>query len=754
MKTVLLLVLAVVVAIEGTVFSGEGYKSLQFRGSNWVKIPAAASEFAGKEFSFESWIMVPEADTITNERPYGYNRPIISRFNSSIPNPNNNVNDFNLQVNPEGRVVFFVGGSYDLGFVMYSDKILEANRWYHVAFTIEYDDISSDFPRAATLYVDNWFNGAVVRDRQNTIWYGPGYPRVVLTSEFIALGMYKNNDENYPDGQFFIGNLDEVRLWQGRRLPSEVLNYANRTVNNLRYDAWILTPDQGGISSDELVFSYSFNDANTLQVTDKSINKFHGEIMRGPSDHTPLFTVGEQKIITFTYAIGQIPELITLYGIDSDDTNAPVKYQISYDDAVLKGELYEYDELGNGTPENTVPYYPIGIWAPKIGRRIQNNDVIDTDRIVYIYLPQQGVLTGKFFYSAQNLNGDVSDLAEVRIPISCTQNEDVIDDCGICNGANIDKDACGECFGDNSTCSGCDAVPYSGKGYDACGICDGDGTSCAGCDGISNSGKEYDECGVCDGTGSTCGGCDELGGKYDACGVCAGNNQTCAGCDGVPHSGLKYDECGVCNGDGSTCFGCDGTGLGWEYDDCGVCGGDNTTCMGCDGVLHSGYVYDFCGECGGNNGTCIGCDGSGGGEYDICGVCRGDGSTCGGCDGLGGEYDICGVCAGDASSCTCVEYHGYQVEELEYTLLQWNIQHTIRDIDTIIADLDESLRLLQDYTGDLDLASVVLYFNDFLENNLKAYEQSIDDFTRELDISLGVIWDGVPINPPGSPPPY
>lgn len=553
---------------------------------------------------------------------------------------------------------------------MSSANPLESNRWYHVAFAIEYDDVSSDFPRAATLYVDNWYNGAVVRDKQTSVWYGPGYPRVVLTDEPIALGMYQNNHPAYPLGQYFIGVIDEARMWNGRRLSSDVLNYANRTINNLRYDIWATTPEQGGVSSEELVFSYNFNDANPTQLIDRSGNGFHASILGGPLTHTPRYTVGQQKIISFAYAIGQIPTLINLFGADLDDLEAPSLYKINFDPSVLKGELYLYDPSNSGTPGSAQPQRPVGITVPGIGAQISNGQVITQSQIVYVYIPQPGLSTAKFFYNASNGAAVYSDQAEVRIPISCRGEGDLPDDCGICNGENFVKDACGVCFGDDSSCAGCDGVANSGLDYDSCGICDGDSTSCQGCDGVANSGIDYDECGVCGGNGSTCGGCDGLGGQPDECGECAGDGSTCAGCDGVPNSELEYDVCGVCNGDNSTCAGCDGTGLGWVVDNCGICGGDDSTCTGCDGVLHSGIEYDFCGECGGNNGTCIGCDGSGGGEYDVCGICRGDGSTCGGCDGLGGEIDYCGVCAGDNSTCTCVKYHGYHVEELEYTLLQ------------------------------------------------------------------------------------
>jgi lactobin A/cerein 7B family class IIb bacteriocin len=53
--------------------------------------------------------------------------------------------------------------------------------------------------------------------------------------------------------------------------------------------------------------------------------------------------------------------------------------------------------------------------------------------------------------------------------------EGKIDCFGVLNG-NAKNELCG-CNGGNTTCIGCDGVPY-GKLYDKCGVCGGDGTSC------------------------------------------------------------------------------------------------------------------------------------------------------------------------------------------------------------------------------------------------------------------------------------
>ena len=92
---------------------------------------------------------------------------------------------------------------------------------------------------------------------------------------------------------------------------------------------------------------------------------------------------------------------------------------------------------------------------------------------------------------------------------NCFSN--VIDECGVCDGAGIAEgacdcdgnvlDECGVCGGDNSTCADC------------CGVPNGDGTTCDG------------DCGPC-GEGIPDGECDCAGNILDECGVCGGDNST------------------------------------------------------------------------------------------------------------------------------------------------------------------------------------------------------------------------------------
>mgnify|MGYP002387039468 CR=1 FL=1 len=69
--------------------------------------------------------------------------------------------------------------------------------------------------------------------------------------------------------------------------------------------------------------------------------------------------------------------------------------------------------------------------------------------------------------------------------------------CGVCVGGSTrlpvttGLDACGVCFGDNSTCTDCAGVVHGNATEDVCGVCNGDASSCTRfTDVIPNSGPE------------------------------------------------------------------------------------------------------------------------------------------------------------------------------------------------------------------------------------------------------------------------
>ena len=144
-----------------------------------------------------------------------------------------------------------------------------------------------------------------------------------------------------------------------------------------------------------------------------------------------------------------------------------------------------------------------------------------------------------------------------------------LDDCGVCNGGNLDMDNCGVCDGGNADDLGCG--------------CFEPGPS--GCDNTCGSTLVFDECGICGGGNA----------DMDACGVCGGNNEDdlgcgCfepgpSGCDNTCGSTLVLD----CNNN------CGGSAV---VDECGICGGSGIPWDECDCL---GNVLDECNVCGGNN---------------------------------------------------------------------------------------------------------------------------------------------------------
>ena len=232
---------------------------------------------------------------------------------------------------------------------------------------------------------------------------------------------------------------------------------------------------------------------------------------------------------------------------------------------------------------------------------------------------------------------------------ACNYDASATDDDGSC----LYLDECGDCGGDNSTCTGCTyefACNYNAEAtiLDV-SLCDfGD---CAGC--TEPSACNFDatatlDDGSCD---YECAGCtDDMACNYDASatlddGSCDYQCNGCTddmACNFDPaattddSSCLYFDECGVCGGEGILPGKCDCQGN--VLDDCGVCGGGYVIPDGeCD---CDGSVVDAIGICGGD---CL-TDQNGNG---ICDLDELDGGTCG--------PDVCGQgTVWDEGTQTCI----------------------------------------------------------------------------------------------------
>jgi hypothetical protein len=106
---------------------------------------------------------------------------------------------------------------------------------------------------------------------------------------------------------------------------------------------------------------------------------------------------------------------------------------------------------------------------------------------------------------------------------------------GACNYSPVATEDDGSClfFDCAGECGGIAIV-------DECGECDGDNATCSDCLGIPNGTAVVDECDVCDGDGIPDGECDCFGNVLDECGVCGGYNSDCSGC--TDENALNYNS--------------------------------------------------------------------------------------------------------------------------------------------------------------------------------------------------------------------
>ena len=268
---------------------------------------------------------------------------------------------------------------------------------------------------------------------------------------------------------------------------------------------------------------------------------------------------------------------------------------------------------------------------------------------------------------------------EGNIDLGCGCGEDGPSGCDEICGSISENDECGECGGNDSTCTGCmdesacnfdeaniiennEECEYPEENYDCAGGC----TIGEDCLGICGGSAIEDDCGICDGDSLSCIGCSDNS-------ACNYEESATIGCnDCCNYAEENYN----CEGDciiGEDCLGvCGGSAI---EDDCGVCDG-GSLCTGemdqgqCKGEYNVGVLNDFGFDCAGycygtfnhneSNGddSCLDCAGSPDGDAweSDCGCVAVDnsGDDCDDCIGVpygDAVLDVCGVCNGDGLSC-------------------------------------------------------------------------------------------------------
>jgi len=451
----------------------------------------------GESFSIEVWIR----KTIG---PGDY-RPIISKHPNTpgnITNIDNGQTEFLLEIQYNDALNFFSGcGSYvNYGYYVAVDQIMnypelhkyivQENRWTHVAVTVDWRQDIINIPTGIVkIYADAILVDAALWAASSPICNGrrrirqPGWP--------VRLGYFDNQD---PGFQYYVGDIDELRIWSVARTHEEIKKYYT-----------------GGVPLDSpgLVSFHTFSEGLYSPVSYNVVVGSNGfpevilnPIMWGVSDlkltpNTAVacrgYTVTQQPIGTngvdfYITKIIQNTDAIFLWSDGRDPRQRNIRRQITAADLPL--------DIGPQSTSNILEYKP--------------GTVIGIDIVYY---------EARNNASYPEPTGPAALVFETRC-------------CG-----NVTADRCRVCDGLNNTLCGitCD---QRGGSFDACGVCNGNGLSCKGCNGIAFSSAEYDLCGVCGGDSSSCNGpCD---GEIDLCGVCNGTNACCATYKGVPKDRIDH----------------------------------------------------------------------------------------------------------------------------------------------------------------------------------------------------------------------
>ena len=251
---------------------------------------------------------------------------------------------------------------------------------------------------------------------------------------------------------------------------------------------------------------------------------------------------------------------------------------------------------------------------------------------------------------------------EGNIDLGCGCGEDAPSGCDNNCGSILENDACGECGGDNSTCSDCAGAPNGDALEDMCGVCDNDvSNDCEqDCAGDWGGAALEDMCETCDSDASNdcvqdCAG--DWGGDalYDNCEECVlPNDDSCPiDCAGVEGGEAFINQCGtcICNGseaaNGFDCIevddctqDCNGEWGGIaELDDCGLCNGESI----CDGQMLQGQCMSDDFNVGEFNVSGFDCNG-----FCLGTICFGDSTDCYGEEGADECYDCAGTPNSDA----------------------------------------------------------------------------------------------------------
>jgi len=201
----LLFFIALVSASNPGINTGAAFYALRFpdSGQASVTLPESLSQNLPLTFSFEAWVMLPgTVGNNTVSTADGLYKTIVSRYSVRPDGTYNNMfADFNLQIQKNGDINFFMGSGMAPSFygVIITASTLQAGVWTHLAFSV-YTPVGKTNPQNITLFVD----GQAI----------PGTWKVGSRQLYedvpIHIGAYMNQD---GDVKWWRGYLDEIRFW-------------------------------------------------------------------------------------------------------------------------------------------------------------------------------------------------------------------------------------------------------------------------------------------------------------------------------------------------------------------------------------------------------------------------------------------------------------------------------------------------------------------------------------------------------------
>ena len=184
------IILYFVALLATTTISAQiGGNALQFSGNKYVNCGNASSlNITGKAITLEAWVFPTSFST--------------NHWENVIVNKLSNLSHgYNLRCGSNGIVEFYVSNTYaNSGFAISPQSSIELNKWTHLAGTYDGANVK--------LYI----NGKLI---QSTPWTSD------IQSTTYPLFIGNHGDVNYPDRPF-IGNIDEVRVWNIARTEAEI----------------------------------------------------------------------------------------------------------------------------------------------------------------------------------------------------------------------------------------------------------------------------------------------------------------------------------------------------------------------------------------------------------------------------------------------------------------------------------------------------------------------------------------------------